>query len=163
MDTSAEAGYVKFLQEQCSAPRGAREEARQALTKAMHGYYSADKAKERGCLVYARQDGTTVFVTDLLDHVADDDCGEFLGGHVGLLTHYVRAWECGRLLMDGKTENDRVVAVPSVGDRAVEFIDRVRKPDQEMVPALMPPADVQDPFDSTAMFEQYIRKRKRCE
>ncbi len=90
------------------------------LSKTTHAFYDRTKAEQYGCTVYIRVDGTTVFATALIDNPQQ---GQQYGTHAGLVTHYVRAWDCGKMLMDKRTPNPRPQPCPSEAAGALEFID----------------------------------------
>lgn len=105
------------------------------LAKPMHGYYKLAIASQRGCTIAETEDGTLVFVTELMKepYPKEQDCIHFVHGQYAGVVYKLRgSYECGLYLTDGSgTRNAQRESIPSHFTKAEELLkDKVKENDE---------------------------------
>lgn len=95
------------------------------LARPMHGYYKLAIASQRGCAIAETEDGTLVFVTELMEepYPKEEDCIHFVRGqYAGVVCKIRGSYECGLYLTDGsETRNYQRESIPSHFTKAEEL------------------------------------------
>jgi len=139
------------------------------MTQSMHAYFRECTAEARGCAVYGTESEKILFVTDLFSHKLTTEEELLVGQYAGKVDYFFQIWECGEILVDGKTENPYKKKIPKIAEDAekmlmdsgvIEITASASKASAHLFKQEMN-VDVEDPYKSAEVYVDIIRKRKR--